>query len=325
MTTCSSSTSRTRTFTRSSATAVRLPYFNSLLPHGSELGNFFAEEHPSDANYLALAGGSAFGIPLDDPLEYDSQYTIHARNIGDLVDAAHETWRAYKQSAAGPCDDTVHGYYWDDDLPLLYFSDIRQRPGLLRRARPAAWSRWRPTSPARRRRPASSGSAPTTATTWRDAASAPATASSSRSWARSCARPRGGPSGRWPSSPGTRTTTTMSNPRNGCRRSSSAPPGSSTASSRRSATPTTASCARSRARWGWATSPPTTSTPSRSTTSSPPLRGLGRYRARAVRRAPTAFVVSSAAGHRHSDRAGTRIRRQADQGGARPAGDRAHA
>ena len=104
------------------------PYFNSLLPQGSELGRFFAEEHPSDANYLALAGGGAFGIPLDDPLEYDSQYTIRARNIGDLVDAAHETWRAYNESAAGPCDDTVHGYYWNDDLPFNYFADIRGRP-----------------------------------------------------------------------------------------------------------------------------------------------------------------------------------------------------
>jgi YVTN family beta-propeller protein len=104
------------------------PFYNSLLARGSELGDFFAEEHPSDANYLALAGGGAFGVPLDDPLEYDSQYTIHARNIGDLVNAAHETWRAYNESAAGPCDDTVHGYYWDDDLPFLYFSDIRQRP-----------------------------------------------------------------------------------------------------------------------------------------------------------------------------------------------------
>ncbi len=103
------------------------PYFNSLLSQGSELGRFFAEEHPSDANYLALAGGSAFGIPLDDPLEYDSQYTIRARNIGDLVNAAHETWRAYNESAAGPCDDTVHGYYWNDDLPFLYFADVRQR------------------------------------------------------------------------------------------------------------------------------------------------------------------------------------------------------
>jgi phosphatidylinositol-3-phosphatase len=41
------------------------PFYNSLLAQGSQLGNFFAEEHPSDANYLALAGGSAFGIPLD--------------------------------------------------------------------------------------------------------------------------------------------------------------------------------------------------------------------------------------------------------------------
>ena len=114
------------------------PYYNSLLSRGSQLGDLFAEEHPSDANYLALAGGSAFGVPLDDPLEYDSQYTIHAPNIGDLVDAAGETWKAYNESAAGPCDDTVHGYYWDDDLPFLYFADIRAAARLLRRARAAA-------------------------------------------------------------------------------------------------------------------------------------------------------------------------------------------
>jgi len=104
------------------------PYLNSLLPRSSVLGNFFAEEHPSDGNYLALAGGSTFGIPLTDPLEENPQYTIDARNIGDLVDAAHETWKGYLQSADGPCDDTVHSFYWDDDLPFLYFRDIRDRP-----------------------------------------------------------------------------------------------------------------------------------------------------------------------------------------------------
>ena len=104
------------------------PYLNSLIPEGSVLGQMYAEEHPSDGNYLALAGGSVFGIPLDDPLEENPLYTIRARNIGDLIDAAHETWKAYLQSANGPCDDTVHGYYWDDDLPFLYFADIRDRP-----------------------------------------------------------------------------------------------------------------------------------------------------------------------------------------------------
>ena len=104
------------------------PFLNSLLPHASLLSNFFAEEHPSDGNYLALAGGSTFGIPLNDPLEENSQYTIRAPNIGDLVGAAHESWKAYLQSANGPCDDTVHGYYWDDDMPMTYFADVRDRP-----------------------------------------------------------------------------------------------------------------------------------------------------------------------------------------------------
>ena len=104
------------------------PYLNSLLPHGSLLADFFAEEHPSDGNYLALAGGSTFGVPLTDPLEINPRYTIPARNIGDLLGAAHETWKEYLQSANGPCDDTVHGYYWDDDLPMTYFADVRNRP-----------------------------------------------------------------------------------------------------------------------------------------------------------------------------------------------------
>jgi YVTN family beta-propeller protein len=104
------------------------PYLNGLLRRSSLLSDFFAEEHPSDGNYLALAGGSTFGIPLDDPLEENPQYTIRARNIGDQISAAHETWKAYLQSAAGPCDNTVHGDYWDDDQPMTYFADVIHRP-----------------------------------------------------------------------------------------------------------------------------------------------------------------------------------------------------
>ena len=87
------------------------PYFNSLIPHGSLLADTFAEEHPSDGNYLAIAGGSTFGIPLTDPLEEDPRFTVNARNLGDLIGAAHESWKDYAQGANGPCDDTVHGSY----------------------------------------------------------------------------------------------------------------------------------------------------------------------------------------------------------------------
>ena len=107
---------------------TQAPYLNSLLPRGSLLADSFAEEHPSDGNYLALAGGSTFGVPLTNPLEINPRYTIPARNIGDLLGTAHQTWKEYRQSANGPCDDTVHGYYWNDDLPMTYFADVRNRP-----------------------------------------------------------------------------------------------------------------------------------------------------------------------------------------------------
>jgi YVTN family beta-propeller protein len=107
---------------------AQAPFLNSLLRRASLLSDFFAEEHPSDGNYLALAGGSTFGVPLDDPAEENPLYTIRARNIGDLVTATRQTWKAYLQSADGPCDDTVHGYYWDDDMPMMYFADVRDRP-----------------------------------------------------------------------------------------------------------------------------------------------------------------------------------------------------
>ncbi len=104
------------------------PYLNSLLRRGSLLANLFAEEHPSDGNYLALSAGGVFGLPLTDPLEINPRFSVEQRNIGDLVSSAHESWRAYMQSADGPCDDTVHRYYWNDDLPFLYFPDVRDRP-----------------------------------------------------------------------------------------------------------------------------------------------------------------------------------------------------
>ena len=107
---------------------AQAPYLNSLIRQGSLLSQFYAEEHPSDGNYLALAGGSTFGIPLTNPLEINPRYTIRARNLPGIADAAGRTWKGYYQSASGPCDDTVHRNYWDDDLPFLYFASIRDRP-----------------------------------------------------------------------------------------------------------------------------------------------------------------------------------------------------
>ncbi len=100
------------------------PFVNSLLSKGTSFGAMYAEVHPSDPNYLALSAGSTFRV-MGNPIEVNLDYTIDARNIGDLVDDAGKTWRAYYQNANGPCDNTIHGTYYNDDLPFLYFKDIR--------------------------------------------------------------------------------------------------------------------------------------------------------------------------------------------------------
>jgi len=100
------------------------PYVNSLVPQASVLANMYAEVHPSDPNYLALSGGSTFGV-LGNPIEYNLKLTINAKNLGDLIESAHETWKAYEQSANGPCDLGIHGFFYLDDIPFVYYKDIR--------------------------------------------------------------------------------------------------------------------------------------------------------------------------------------------------------
>jgi Phosphoesterase family len=107
------------------------PYINSLLARGSTLANMYGEVHPSDPNYLALAAGTPFAV-TGNPIETNPGYTISAPNIGDLVDATGKTWRAYYQSANGPCDNTVHDPYYNDDLPFLFFKDIKDDPARCR-------------------------------------------------------------------------------------------------------------------------------------------------------------------------------------------------
>jgi hypothetical protein len=102
---------------------AQAPFINSLLPSGSVLTDMYAEVHPSDPNYLALSGGSTFGI-LGNPLERDRTLRISALNIADLVESSGQTWKGYAQSANGPCDLTNHGYYYLDDLPFAYYQDI---------------------------------------------------------------------------------------------------------------------------------------------------------------------------------------------------------
>jgi hypothetical protein len=89
------------------------PFLNSLRKQGATLADFYAEEHPSDANYLAFAGGSTCGVPLDDPEEENSP-----------------AWRTQRSLAIITFDeDATDGQRPAQRIPTLVIASQGVRPG----------------------------------------------------------------------------------------------------------------------------------------------------------------------------------------------------
>jgi Phosphoesterase family len=106
------------------------PFMNSLAGRGAVLANYQAIYHPSDENYLAIAGGNAFvshGI-------YFPHIHVAAANLGDLLEAAGKSWREYEEGMGTPCNTSTlyDKNYEPDDAPFILFSDIQSNPGRCR-------------------------------------------------------------------------------------------------------------------------------------------------------------------------------------------------
>jgi hypothetical protein len=106
------------------------PYMNSLAARGASLANYQAIYHPSDENYLAIAGGDTFisrGV-------YFPNIQVAARNLGDLLEAAGKSWRTYEEGMGTPCNTTSRydKNYEPDDAPFILFRDIQRNPARCR-------------------------------------------------------------------------------------------------------------------------------------------------------------------------------------------------
>jgi hypothetical protein len=92
-------------------------YMTKLAEQNVLLQTYTAVDHPSEPNYLAIASGQTFNPPSGD----DLYHVFKAKNIVDGLASVGLTWRAYSESAAGPCDtanpDVRH-------VPFLFFSDV---------------------------------------------------------------------------------------------------------------------------------------------------------------------------------------------------------
>jgi acid phosphatase len=99
------------------------PYINSLIHKYSFANNYFAVSHPSLPNYLAIAGGSTFGITSDCTDCY-----VNSVNLVDQLEQTHKTWKAYMESIPSSCFIGSSGEYAQKHNPFIYFDNIRNNP-----------------------------------------------------------------------------------------------------------------------------------------------------------------------------------------------------
>ena len=102
------------------------PFINSLAQRGALLANYNGTYHPSDENYLAIAGGDNFVSGAI----YFPDIKVNAPHLGDELEAVGKTWKAYEQGMGTPCNtsNNVDHYYEPDDAPFINFTSISGNP-----------------------------------------------------------------------------------------------------------------------------------------------------------------------------------------------------
>ncbi len=101
------------------------PFINELAASYGLAANYTAVSHPSLPNYLALTGGSTFGVTTD-----CTDCFQNAPNIAvDRLVPAGRSWRAYMESMPSPAFAGDAYPYMQKHDPFVYYDNIRTDPG----------------------------------------------------------------------------------------------------------------------------------------------------------------------------------------------------
>lgn len=100
------------------------PYINGLARRYALGTRYYAVAHPSLPNYIALTGGSVFGIKKN-----FSACDVDGRNIVGQLDATGRTWKAYFEGLdsnrrPGPTTHDYNPHY----NPFVYYETVRGVP-----------------------------------------------------------------------------------------------------------------------------------------------------------------------------------------------------
>jgi phosphatidylinositol-3-phosphatase len=100
------------------------PFLNALARRYALAQAMYATTHPSLPNYLALTGGSTFGINSD-----CTGCRVTASSLADQLTAAGISWKAYMEDLPHPCySGAAAGAYAKKHDPFMYYTRVSRRP-----------------------------------------------------------------------------------------------------------------------------------------------------------------------------------------------------
>jgi acid phosphatase len=106
------------------AALTQMPYLSGLAASYGHTTDYRALTHPSLPNYLAMVGGSTFGVADDAP---PTAHPLPGRSVFDLALDAGRTAKAYIESMPGPCALDSGGRYAARHNPWTYFAGPAER------------------------------------------------------------------------------------------------------------------------------------------------------------------------------------------------------
>lgn len=98
------------------------PTFRRLIELGALSTDYRGIRRPSLPNYLALVGGSTFGVDSDCS---PAKCPVSASNLASLLSEHDRTWKAYLEAMPKPCGVHTEGRYAPKHNPFVYFDDVR--------------------------------------------------------------------------------------------------------------------------------------------------------------------------------------------------------